>query len=240
LGVSHKDLPWVPYPKKSYRSSKSKEDYSLRRYSKYVLESGQGEILNQRDMLALLKAGAYPTETVDSDDKATKIKFIEDHTAAGHPVLVAYLAGDDNTGIIPTITLGPDVGAHWSLIIGVPTTGRVEVVEPNAPKDLKEWSMDVLMDSNASCDRNKFVQFWEKTEYTTINRRTKKVTKREVSISSAPNVNPGNVNSWQKTDKMIKSNLRYETTKLYDLGGRSGNRHNEQQLNNVLIAIIPP
>lgn len=252
LCVSHKSLPKVPVPKKSYKDGPKKSSYSLRQFAKNVLESGQGEVLNSFDMERLIRACCYKAVPCGSDDKATKIKFITDQTAANHPVLVAYLAGGDHTGVIPILrplpVMGDDIGAHWSLIIGVDKNGKAEVVEPNAPQSLKLWSMDDLLLANSLSDRKTFAQYWEKTDRSIVldDGTPYPLPKSgQVGIQAAPTLTPTTVKTWKPdtVGKVVKKRGYTDTTKttrVYDLGGDSGRRHLDQKLKDVLIAVLPP
>jgi len=161
-------------------------------------------------------------------------------TKGGHPVLVAYLADQDTTGIVPVPNAATsDPGAHWSLVIGAKGT-NVLVVEPNEPGSLKTWSSTGLLQANADADCKKFDRFWAK-EVTEIFRPHSStpfsVDKGGVlPIKDPTNWAPNTTQGVTSRGKVVKKTQ----TKLYDLGGATGTRHTRQKLSHVLIAIIPP
>lgn len=234
--------PSVPSPKKSEASPGA--TVSLRQYAKRELKSGQGEILTEAEMTAFVKAWGYKVACFIAGTYSAKQDFITLHTKGGHPVLIPYLADEDTTGVIPVPSAASaGTGAHWSLIVGV--TGKdALVVEPNAPQALKTWPMTGLLQANAASDTVKFKRFWAKTvhdedEYKRRINPFRKGTKplddlRGISV--VPDKSTWKPN-WKDGDPGY---LGTGQVSLYDLGGRTGTRHENQKLSDVLIAILPP
>jgi len=233
--------PTVPSPKKSEAGPGA--TVSLRQYAKRELKSGQGEILTEVEMTTFVKAWGYKVATFVEGTYSKRQDFITLQTKANHPVLVPYLADEDNTGIIPVSTVTAGAGAHWSLIIG--TKGKdVIVVEPNAPRAVKEWAMDSLLKSNAAADSVKFVRFWAKVvmDKPELQRQLKPKAARGPKVDSIRSINPvPDKDNWTPSWKSGQPGYRGTgEVSLYDLGGVGGSRHTNQKLNNVLIAILPP
>lgn len=239
--------PRVPPPKISqYNATTDLVGDSLRAYTKDKLSSGQGEILSANEMEALILAHGYKSVTYPiSGGRALKASWIDAQLKAGCPVLIAYLATDDKfaAGARYTTTGGSGDGAHWSLIIDLPSAARATVVEPQAPTASKDWPVADLLESNEHADDLPFARFWSKLVVGTAEfvRQTaapgmkstvKKDTRRSISPigASAAGFKPG---------PNAKS-PGYHDAKLYDLGGKLGDRQNKQQLRDVLIAVVPP
>jgi len=128
-------LPNVPTPKKCETAGQI--PMSLRQYAKREFKSGQGEILSEPEMIAFIKAGGYKPLTCGKDDDRSKTDFFTIQTRAGHPVMVAYLAGNAPSGVIPVPNAASgQEGGHWSLVLAT-HGGNASVVEPNAPNALK-------------------------------------------------------------------------------------------------------
>lgn len=235
-------LPSVPSPKKSEASQGATQ--SLRQFAKRELRSGQGEILSEAEMKAFVKAWGYRSEVAGVATGAGKKDFLTTQTLGGHPVLIAYLADADSTGIVPVPNAASgDPGAHWSLVIG--TNGKDGlVVEPNDPGNLKTWSMDGLMRANAAADGKKFARFWAKT----VTKPSANLLQQRPGFQLPKNQSTGiepvpNPKGWAQSSGPHPQNPQWlvqDKTKLYDLGGLTGSRQDQQKLAHVLIALLPP
>lgn len=220
----NKGNPTILPPKKSYGGGAATD--SLREYSKRQFLSGQGELLYCSEMERLVSSQGYTTDSFDyvtkGNDLAAKKRFIESSLKAGCPVLIAYLADEDKTGIIYTTTVKTGVGAHWSLIVGADGNFAF-VVEPNAPTDYKLWTLNDLLSSNAASDSQKFVRYWAKLVHPGVSAGIKDIGEDDTG--------------WVPFRAVTGKS--YGQKKLYDLSGSSGKRHLRQNLNNVLVAIQP-
>lgn len=238
-------LPSVPAPKKSEQpQGTTGKLQSLREFAKREFKSGQGEILTEAEMKAFVKAWGYRCETAGVATGAGKKDFLTIQTRAGHPVLIPYLADQDSTGIVPVPNAASgDPGAHWSLVIG--TQGKdALVVEPNDPGVLRIWSLDGLMLANAAVDGKKFTRFWAKTE-TTPSATLLRVDPafrlpKDQSTSIEPVPNPKGWTPSSGPHPQDQTMLVLGKTKLYDLGGPTGTRQDNQKLAHVLVAVLPP
>lgn len=233
--------PTVPAPKKSEKLP-SDAPGSLRHYSKAHLNSGQGEILTGTEMVTLIATHRYAPLNFSRSgavNAAAKKIFLSRCMKSGYPVLVAYIAG--GTPVVCKDTTAADTGAHWSLIIDTNAT-HATVVEPNAPTVAKVWPLDDLLLSNSKTDDGKFVRYWAKQvfhpgEYdrqmgTCGPKATTPKVHATRGIDAIGSSAAGFAPSWNpRTGGKVG---------VYDIGGATGTRHTDQDLNNVLIAIIPP
>lgn len=231
--------PSVPAPKKSETKAGDKDIGSLREYAKRQLQSGQGEILSDSEMSNLVAAHGYAPLTFGRGGDvggAAKRNFLEMCMRECYPVLIAYLADGNPVEYAHAVTA--TAGAHWSVIIGLEGK-NVNVVEPNNPRDLRTWPLDDLLLMNGKADDVKFPRFWAKTVETDA----------EYDRQLAPRPKPkpehterGIVPIGNDKSKWLphKSGGGGGQVKVYDLGGDTGERQNKQNLNHVLIAVIPP
>lgn len=231
--------PSVPAPKKSETKAGDKDIGSLREYAKRQLQSGQGEILSDAEMSNLVAAHGYAPLAfgrVSDVSGAAKRNFLEMCMRESYPVLIAYLADGNPVEYAHAVT--NTAGAHWSLIIGLEGK-NVNVVEPNNPRDLRTWPLDDLLLMNGKADDVKFPRFWAKTVNTDA--------EYDRQLSPMPKPKPEHTGRGIEpigNDKSKwlphKSGLGGGQVKAYDLGGDTGERQNKQNLNHVLIAVIPP
>jgi hypothetical protein len=230
--------PAVPAPKKSEAGPKATA--SLRQYAKRELRSGQGEILSAAEMITFIKAWGYRCEACQADGSAARQDFLAVQTRGGKPVLIAYLADEDSTGIVPVPNAASgDSGAHWSLVIGA-KGGDALVVEPNDPGNLRTWPLAGLLLANAMTDTKKFARFWSKTvttptaaglqQYGPLWQATG-IEAEKTAKGWAPSKSP---------HPQAPDLLEQAKTRLYDLGGRTGSRQDKQRLSGVLVALVPP
>jgi hypothetical protein len=233
-------LPTVPAAKKSEASAPAAE--SLRKYAKREMKSGQGEILSSAEMTAFVKAWGYRCEASTATGSAARQDFLTIRTRASQPVLIAYLADQDPTGIVPVPNASSgDPGAHWSLVIGT-KGGDALVVEPNDPGTLRTWPLAGLLLANAMADAKRFVRFWSKTVTTPTavglqtgfghlpKHQAVGIDAERTAVGWAPSTAP---------HPLAPAEYEQAKTKLYDLGGRTGSRQDQQHLSGVLIALLP-
>lgn len=235
-------LPAVPSPKKSEGGTGGFTE-SLRHYAKRQLQSGQGEILTEAEMNAFIKAWGYRSESSGAKTSGAKGDFMTIQTRAGHPVLIAYLADQDSTGVVPVPNAASgDPGAHWSLVIGTKDKDA-KVVEPNDPGNLRTWAVADLLLANTSADAKKFARHWAKIT------KTPSAAAKLINPRWAPpkhearGIEPvANPKAWTPSPLASTSSpyLDEAKPKLYDLGGSTGSRHQQQKLAHVVIALLPP
>jgi hypothetical protein len=253
-------LPQVPSPKKS-EDPRGRATQSLRQYGKRQFQSGQGEILTAAEMIGFVNAWGYRGESCGSDGTAAKSDFLTIQTRADHPVLIAYLADDDPAGgsLIPVLpnAATPDPGPHWSLVIAT-EGGFAKVIEPNCPGTLMNWSLSTLLLANAGADAKTFTRFWAKTQYWERWKTDLGPVKYEeirkahpehnlppfgpVGTSVKPLPNLPNPKAWRPSSVIDPYDIGRDIhdTRVYDLGGRTGTRHERQKLAHVLISVLPP
>lgn len=241
--------PAVPPPKRSQHAptdSTAGPHASLRKYAKRELKSGQGELLSETEVAELVAAHGYAPLAIARHgaavDVGAKKTFLKTCLDAGHPVLIAYMADQFGSEIKYTSAVGPDSGAHWSLIIGL-SGDRVEVIEPNAPNDLKVWPLKDLADANSRADRKTFTRFWSKlvTGPGEYNRQRLPKDQRGPQQSAQRGINPRpDLQSANQFQPSWHPQANQGQTKVYDLGGDDGLRHEDQDLKDVLVAVIPP
>jgi len=207
-------------------------------------------------MIAFIKAWGYKPLTCGKDDDGAKTDFFTIQTRAGHPVMVAYLAGSAPTGVIPVPNAASgQEGGHWSLVLAT-HGGNASVVEPNAPNALKIWSINALLLANAAIDSKIFDRYWAKTESEFYHQDPNAFHPRlnpsalvrdavgknfEIGVKPVPNPGTWNPNLQGTWTPLSPIHVKRTTeTRLYDLGGESGTRHLRQKLNHVVIAVLPP
>jgi len=235
-------LPSVPAPKKSEAAPGATQ--SLRQFAKRELKSGQGEILSEAEMQAFIKAWGYRSEAAGVATGSGKQDFLTTQTRGGHPVLIAYLADSDSTGIVPVPNAAAgDPGAHWSLVIGTKAKDML-VVEPNDPGNLRTWPMEGVMLANAAADSKKFDRFWEKT----VIKPNAKLLRSDPGFQLPKDQSVGiaplpNATGWAPSSGPYPQDPKYlvqDKTRLYDLGGLTGSRQDRQKLAHVMVALLPP
>jgi hypothetical protein len=238
--VENPKLPAVPSPKKSEGGTGGFTE-SLRHYAKRQLQSGQGEILTEAEMNAFIKAWGYRSESSGAATSGAKGDFLTIQTRAGHPVLIAYLADQDSTGVVPVPNAASgDPGAHWSLVIGTKDKDA-KVVEPNDPGNLRTWAAADLLLANTNADAKKFVRHWAKTTLEPSALARSHAPDFAVPKHQARGIEPvANAKAWAPSTSAPNVWLDATKPKLYDLGGSTGSRHQQQKLAHVVIALLPP
>jgi len=182
---------------------------SSRHFAKKNVNSGQGEVLSEAEMLTIINHYGYDTATYTPSGTDKRKAFITGHLNADRPILIPYLMDDDPEVVnLPTVYGGgPGAGAHWSLLIGEQGSEYL-YLEPNKPNEIKRWNKDLLLASNDTVDNVKFVQYWKKP--------------KKYGLDGL-----GDFDSW--IHAKWKAGLM---TTLYDVGSKS-----RQTLHQVLIAV---
>jgi hypothetical protein len=199
----------IVYPRRCERP-KGVTGESSRHFAKKNVNSGQGEILSEREMVTIVEHYGYSTTCYTPSGTDTRKAFITGHLNANQPILIAYLMGDYGPETVNTSTTyggGPGAGAHWSLLIGE-SGSEYRYLEPNDPNQITVFNKDRLLAANACVDNVKFVQYWKKPGKHGLD-------------------GVGDFDSW--IEAKWKAGL---FTTVYDLGAKS-----RQTLNEVLIAV---
>jgi hypothetical protein len=136
---------------------------SSRHFAKENVNSGQGEVLSEWEMVTIVQHYGYDAACYVPTGTDTRKAFITKHLTANRPILIAYLMDDDpETVAHPTVYGGgAGAGAHWSLLINEDGT-EYRYLEPNKPNQITTFNKDHMLASNACVDNVKFVQYWKK------------------------------------------------------------------------------
>ena len=128
------------------------------------MNSGQGEVLSEREMVSIVVSYGYDATTYVPKNNDARKAFITRHLNANRPVLIPYLMGDTGPEAvwIPRVYGGgAGAGAHWSLIINE-DNNEYRYLEPNDPNQITTCRKDTLLAANACVDKVKFVRYWFK------------------------------------------------------------------------------
>src|SRR5262245_43901720 len=137
------------------------KDKSIRYRAKHLVNSGQGEILSEREMVLVVTSFGYNcTANLIRVDPA---EFITSNLKSNTPVLFPYMK-DDN-GPISSFphgaTPGDDYGSHWSLIIKE-EGNNYTYLDPHYPNKPQTFLKTAVLASNAFVDNYKYVRYWSK------------------------------------------------------------------------------
>lgn len=218
--------PAVPPPRRKHASIANAAGPSMRSFAKLNLDSGQGEILTETEMLGLITGHGYKALAFNAS--TTKQAFISDCLSKEWPVLIAFLSDGRLDGRLTAARA--DGGAHWSVIIGespAPPASPTAyfAINPHNPKSRRTWDITNTLASNGIVDGIKFVRYWEKRKSGELDEIRGALTPAQKVLLKA-----------QKAGTKPRGSGK----SIYDLGGEFKDRHLKQALNNVLIAVLPP
>lgn len=154
----------IVYPRECEGSTGGWE--SSRHYAKRRVNSGQGEVMSEREMVTIVKHYGYKPHCYGSFFTDKRKAFITKHLNANQPILIPYLMDKNPEAVTKRAVYGvggsqAGCGAHWSLIIAE-QGDQYGYLEPNDPLTITWWNKDLLLASNACVDKVKYVQYWRK------------------------------------------------------------------------------
>ena len=150
----------IVYPRKM---EDPQNQQSMRREAKQLVRSGQGELLNVKEMTTVINHFGYSCNTMTGTDDDWRKRFITNSLGSNWPVLFPYTKGAQGPVDAATAAgvAGDDYGSHWSLIIKEDPNEYV-YLDPHYPDTPQIKTKDAVLKSNKNVDLQVYERMWVK------------------------------------------------------------------------------